>query len=714
MNDQATASAALEILARETGRPLAPHWDAELAGRGIAGDARAIDAICAALGWPLPQTLEGRPRADQFPLLVHDAQHGWAVARQWDSEGTLRLAGAGAGTLAWSADQTFLHMTLPDPVGDTDAPRAIDIFARAIMRRRQPLIMAGVATVFANLLALATSLYSMQLYDRVIPLGSLDTLLVLTVGVLFALTLDLTLRGLRAALIEREAVDIDAETSEIFFARAQAIRLDIRPPQVGTLAAQLRGQEQIRQVLSSSSLFMLADLPFAIFFIVVIWGIGGPLALVPLISLPIAIGIALLLARLTRSGADKAQVSGNQKNGMLVEALDAAETIKANRGAWLMLGRWNRLVREVHGHDLKIRRISSVSQAVFSTLQQTAYVAMMGWGAYLVANGELTAGALLACSIIGGRINGPLVAQLPSLILQWGYARSSLKALDGILALPLDHATSGRALRPDAMGGPLTVSKAAFGYPGSRQALEIEALAIAPGERVAIVGGVGSGKSTLLKVLSGLYSPQAGSVKIGGLDAGQVAEDVIRRHVGYLPQDARLVNGTLRDNLVMGITDPGDDALLRVAQATRLGPLIAGHEQGLSLPITEGGRGLSGGQRSLVLLNRLLHARPRIWLLDEPSAALDQASETAVFAALDEALRADDILIVVTHKPQLLNRFARIIVMAEGRVARDGPARSVLEELMPRPGPAPARKDGAPVSARVSGAQAARIVRGEN
>ena len=645
----------------------------------------ALAGLAAALGWPPPRRIAGRPRADQFPLLVHDPAAGWMVARQWDSAETFALAGRRA-ALVHTDEQRFFTLALPDPLaGGAPQARALAVFARAIARRKQPLVMAGLATVFANILTLATSLYSMQLYDRVIPLAGYETLVVLTVGVLFALLLDLALRALRALLIEREAMDIDAEIAEFFFARAQAIRLDARPPGIGTLAAQLKGQEQVRQVLSSGSLFMLADLPFALFFIAVIAAIGGPLAWVPIASLPLALGLAWLLGRIIRTGADRAQVSANRKNGMLVEALDAAETLKANRGGWLLMGRWNTLVRQIHQHEDPVRKAGAVAGTLFATLQQTAYVALMGWGAWLAAQGQITTGALLACSIIAGRINGPLVAQLPGLIVQWSYARSSLKALDAILRLPLDPAASAGALRPDALEGPLALEQAVFAYPGAaRPAVEIERLAIAPGEKVAIVGGIGSGKSTLLKLLAGLYAPQAGQALIGGIELAQIAEDIARRHIGYLPQDARLVNGTLRDNLVMGVGDVSDAQIMTLARETRLDALIAAGAEGLARPIAEGGRGLSGGQKSLVGLNRLLHAGPEVWLLDEPTAALDRASETAVLDALEARLSPRDILVMVTHKPQLLTRFERIVVLAHGKVARDGPAREVLGELFPQ------------------------------
>ena len=301
------------------------------------------------------------------------------------------------------------------------------------------------------------------------------------------------------------------------------------------------------------------------------------------------------------------------------------------------------------------------------------------------ARGKMTTGALIACAIIAGRVNGPLVTQLPNFIVQWGYARASLRMLDNILQLPMDDDPDVQGLRPTQLGGALKLEGARFAYPGAREGLDIAKLEIGEGERVAIVGGIGSGKTTMLRLMAGLYRPQAGRVMVGNLDAAQIAPDLLRQHVGYLAQDYRLVNGTLRENLLLGLSNPGDDAVMKVVQQSGLIQLVNAHPRGLDLPIAEGGRGLSGGQRTLVGLTRLLLARPKVLLLDEPTANLDDQAEGAALGAIASQLAASSTLVVVTHKLRLLSLVNRVVVMMNGRIVLDGPTGEVVKALQGAP-----------------------------
>lgn len=671
----------IEDLARLRRIQLRPGWaDAIKPAETVELD--QAQALAEALGWPSPTILAEDPKAHCYPLLAFSEEHGWAVAERFESSGHLIVLRAGERE-RWllGEDVTFVDMTLPEIPSQKPFSRAIDVFLEAIAKRKRVLVLAVLATVVVNLIALATSIFSMQVYDRVIPRGSFSTLWVLSVGAIVAIGFDFILRVVRARLLEQEAIKIDSEVSEYFFARATDVRLDARPPSIGTMAAQLRGLEQIRSTMSSATIFALADLPFALFFILIVAQLGGIIALVMVVSFPISLAIALVLGRLIREDTKKVQISGNRKNGMLVEALDAAETVKANRGGWFFLSRWNRLIEELHEHEMPVKDLQSISGSIFSTIQQLVYIATIAWGAVQVYNQHMSMGALIACSILAGRINGPLIGQLPSMVIGWSYTRISLDMLDGIMKLPTDLSLGNAVLRPSRLNGSVSLQGVQFLHPGAKIGLDIPSLEIRPGERIAIIGGIGSGKSTLLRLMSGLYAPAEGRILVGGLDASTIAEDLIRREIGYLPQDYRLVNGTLRDNLLLGIADPGDDALMQAAATTGLDALIANHPMGVDLPISEGGRGLSGGQRVLAGLTRLQLCQPSIMLLDEPTSNLDGQAEARVLQAIHQKLRPQDTLVLVTHKMQLLNLVQRVLVMANGKIVLDGPTKDVIARL---------------------------------
>ncbi|MEZ5744261.1 MAG: ATP-binding cassette domain-containing protein [Sphingomonadaceae bacterium] len=672
---------AIADLARLRRIDLRPEW-ADDAKNLTRDDEEALDSYCEAIGWAPSSSYADNPRAHEFPLLAYHPSHGWAVVERVDGDNRMQVVRNGIATTWSDADDARLYdLTIPLPAGKQKFEKAIDVFKAAIMRRKHVIVLAIIATFVVNVIALITSIYTMQVYDRVVPRGAFSTLWVLSLGALAALAFDFGLRVVRANMLEREAVEIDTETSEFFFSRATEVRLDARPPGVGTMAAQLRGLEQIRSVMSSGVTFAFADLPFALLFIFVIMQLGGPVALVIATAFPIALGMSFIFARLIRRNTETAQVNSNRKNGLLVEALDASETVKANRGEWFLLSRWNKLLDDVHEADLPVRKLQAKASSIFGTLQQTAYIGLIAWGAVRVYNNDMTVGALIACSILAGRVNGPLISQLPNLLVQWSYARSSLKMLDGILALPQDRPADVDQLRPTRLAPQLSLKDVVFAYGEGAAGITVPKLEIEAGDRVGIVGGIGSGKSTLLKLLAGLYRPIEGKILIDKLDMAQVSEDILRGHIGYLPQDYRLVNGTLRENLLLGLPDPGDDAIMQMAQKTGLAAMITGHPRGLDLEISEGGRGLSGGQRVLTGLTRILLAKPKLLLLDEPTSNLDVDTEALVLRTINESLTPDTTLIFVTHKLQLLNMVKRMMVIAHGQVAVDGPVAEVMKRL---------------------------------
>jgi ATP-binding cassette subfamily C protein LapB len=639
--------------------------------------------------------LEGRPEAldapqpADLPFAGWRADLGWFLVTARSADGRWTLSGPQGEALA-PADslQGITCLSLPrraEPADDQTAPRALGLVWRSLLRHRTVFIDAVLATVLVNLLTLAASLYSMQVYDRVIPNQGFQTLKVLTVGAVAAILLELLLKHLRARLVERACTAMDEELSIWFFARMLGIRMEKRPSAVGTLAGQVKGFETVRGVLTSGTLFVLADVPFAIFFVAVIAMIGGWLVLVPLVSLPLALVTGIAFHRAIARHARDNQADSHLKTGLLVEAIDGAETVKSHGAEWKLQSRWARLARRSADSEQRLRNLSAAAQNLTAGLQQLGYVALVAAGAWLATENMLTMGGLLACSIISNRAMAPII-QLPGMMVQWAHARAALEGLDRIIALPGEADDQRHALTPGVLEGALRLERVRFSYGmAGHLALDIERLELRPGERVGLVGAIGSGKSTLLKLASGLYRPAEGKCFLGGLDMALLSPAVLREAIGYLPQDVRLFSGTLRENLLVGLPDPGDEAVLAAARRTGLIELITAQPKGLALPITEGGRGVSGGQRQLVGLTRLLIASPRVWLLDEPTGSMDAATEARVTALLDEVARAGATLLVATHKTGLLPMLGRLVVLHGGRVVLDGPRGAVLERLQGRP-----------------------------
>jgi ATP-binding cassette, subfamily C, bacterial LapB len=553
-------------------------------------------------------------------------------------------------------------------------------FAFALGRYRGAFAQAVFATFIISTIGLTAAMYSMQVYDRVVPSKGYSTLFVLSVGVFISILIELLIKQVRAHMVERACKAIDQELSSVFFGKALDIRMDARPRTVGTFASQIRHFESVRNFLTSSTLFVLADAPFAILFIVVIAFISVPVALVPIVLVPLAVLAGLFFRKPIEKLTSEHMAESNRKNGLLIEAIDGIESVKAGNGEWKMLDRWRQLTATTAQSELRMRTLSTLSTNLTQTMQQLTYVGMVAVGAYVITTGELTMGGLIACTIISGRALSPL-AQVPSMIVQWKHAQIALKGLDGIMALPSDRDPSLRLVVPQSCQGEIRLDQAVFAYAAGKPSLDVPALNIRPGERIGILGSIGSGKSTLIKILSGLYQPKSGGVYLDGVDMAHLAPEFVREHIGYLPQDVRLFQGTLRDNLTLGLASPNDSQILRVAAMTGLDKVIQGHSKGLELEISEGGKGLSGGQRQLVGLSRMLLLQPRIMLLDEPTASMDGQTESRIIQHLFSELAPQSVLVVVTHKPALLAHVGRVIVVDQGRIVLDGPRDTILARL---------------------------------
>lgn len=559
---------------------------------------------------------------------------------------------------------------------------ARSLFQAALLTRKGVFAQAAAASLLANSLALVTAIYSMQVYDRVIPTQGIATLLVLTTGVIIAIILELVVKFVRSRVLEAAVKGMDLELSHTIFARLLSIRMDQFPASVGTLSAQLRSYEMVRSFASSATLYLAVDTPFALVFLVVIALLAGlKMAAIPVAFFLLALAVGLFYRRRIARHAESGNTVANRKLGLLVETVEAAENIKAAGAGDRQLAYWNALSRQSVDDNFAVQRFSEQATYFAGFMQQTSYILLIACGAFIAATStDLTMGGLIACSILSGRVLGP-VAALPGLIVQWAHARAALDSLEKVFALKNDNHAVTRPLTPAKIHGEWRIENLKFAYPGRPRPLILPPTLIRAGEKVALLGPIGAGKSTLLKLMAGLFAPQEGQVLLDGLDIQQIARKHLSARLGYLPQEVRLLAGTLRDNLAAGLGEVAEAELIAASRATGLDQLIAGHPQGLEMPIFEGGNGVSGGQKQLIAITRLLIARPDAWLLDEPTAAMDEVTEQRSLAVLGQAIAPDQTLILVTHKPVLLGLVNRLIVMLPGGGVIDGPKEAVLDRL---------------------------------
>jgi ATP-binding cassette subfamily C protein LapB len=522
--------------------------------------------------------------------MARDTQSRWVVLQhdpveqRWQEQAHTQLDG-------WLLARARLR-----PAFQASKSPVLAMVLGEMTQHRSLLGEAALGGLLIGVLGLVSSLYSMQIYDRVIPSNAMQTLLVLSLGVVLTIVLEWLARVARSRLYERLIDAVDARLARAVYLRLLAVRLDQLPPSVGSLAAQTRGYETVRGFLTQMAGSLLVDVPFALIFLALLGLIGGPLMLVPLLFFVVAVCLAVSASgRLTES-AKAGAAAGFFKTGLLVETIEGAETLKSGQGGWRMLGRWLSVTSRARDAEQSGRRTSEHFQHAMQTFQQLCYALLIALGAWRVGHGEMSMGALVACSILAGRVLSP-VSMLVGQMLQWSHARAALQALDRLWEMEDDHAGQEPVLL-ERLRGQYRFERARFSY-GQRTALDVPALEIRAGERVGVVGPIGSGKTTLLRLLSGLYKPQEGRVMLEDVDLALLSKPVLAEHMGYLQQEGRLFAGSLRENLLLGMVDPGDSALLEAARRTGLlAAVIAPHPQGFQQTIHEGGAGLSGGSAS--------------------------------------------------------------------------------------------------------------------
>lgn len=657
-----------------------------------AGPTQQLSGLCNRMGFEKPQWLP-QPDPVYLPALAWVSDLGWVVVLaqtpqgQWQAinqEGSYTLATEIISPVLARINTRAAHIAfgvqaLLGKLGEQTG--FIGHVYSTLRIYRKDIIEACIASAFIGVLALSTSLFSMQVYDRVIPTRSEYTLIILASGVLLTILIEMAMKYARSHLMDNVVVGLDNRLSREIFSRLLNLRVDQVPASVGSLAGQIRGYEQVRGFYTATTLFTLIDLPLGLLFTLIIMLIGHPLvAAVPLIFGLLALYIGISIRNKVMYQAQAGAQYSNMKTGLLVEAVEGIETIKAGSGGWKFLSRWIAVNQETIQNDLKMRGLTEKVSFLSAAIQQISYASLVVAGAWVVMSGEMTMGALIACSIMSGRILAPIMA-IPGMLVQHAHAKAALEGLEKLYQLKIENQEIERALTPETLKGHYQLQGAQFAYADNPPALKIDTLQIQPGERIAILGTIGAGKSTLLRLLSGLYQPATGRVLLDGLDMAHIHRQIVCEHVGYLQQDHRLFQGNLRENLLIGMPDPGDTLILETMQRTGMDKLVAAHPKGLDRSIMEGGKGLSGGQKQLVAFTRLVLTNPTVWLLDEPTATMDDDQERRCLRVLAEEAQKGKTMVIVTHKPSLFPLVTRIIVIAGSQIVLDGPRDAVIQQL---------------------------------
>lgn len=536
----------------------------------------------------------------------------------------------------------------------------------------------SLASVVSNVLALAGILFSMQIYDRVIPAQSEPTLWVLFVGVLIAAAIEYLIRLMRTQVSDLMGKRIDLKVSSMLFARAMNIRNEARPKSTGSFISQLREIDQVRELLTSTTVGAAADLPFIILFLFIMGFIGGPLVIIPLLAIPLIVIPGLLvqipMARLAKEGMRE----GALRNAVLVETIEGVEDIKALQAEPYFQRQWEQTHEVSAAIGMKQRLWGARLTGWASSVQQLTYAGMLVFGTYLVLAGDITTGTLVASSLLSSRTIAPLM-QLTMIFSRWQHAKSAMKGLDELLKKPLDQPEEGEMAHCPTLTGHYDLRNVQYTYDEEnvKNVLTIGQLQIKPGERIALLGKVGAGKSTLLKLLAGQAKATQGKVIVDGVDINRIDPIDLRRQLGWLSQDSRLFFGTLRQNLMLGNPHASEQEMLQALRVSGALSLVQQDAASLDRIINEGGRGLSGGQRQMVLISRMILRQPQVVLLDEPTASMDEQLEEHVIRQMKSWL-SGRTLVLVTHRPALLKLVDRIVVMDNGRIVADGPRDEIL------------------------------------
>jgi ATP-binding cassette subfamily C protein LapB len=540
-----------------------------------------------------------------------------------------------------------------------------------------------IAAFMINVFALAIPLFSQTVYDRVIPNNALDTLWVLAISVTLLLGLDLLLRMLRAHFVDLASSRIDVQLSAVLMERVLGLKMEAKPPSVGAFASTMKSFETVRDFIASATVATLIDLPFALLFYLAIAWISWPLIFPPIVGF-ILVGIyTYLIQNEMHALSETTYRAGSLRNATLVESLTAMETIKALGAESHVQSTWEKSAAYLSKTNNQLRKLSQSATTSVATIQQLVSIAVLITGVYMVHDGSLSQGGLIACTMLAGRAMAPL-GQLAGLLIQYQGAKTSLESLNKLMEKKIERPPESTFVhRPEIRGG-IEFRGVTFGYPDADPVLKNVSFKINPGESVVFLGRVGSGKSTIQKLVLGFYEPQEGSVLVDGIDLRQLDPADLRRNIGYVSQDAILFYGTLRDNIAYGAPYADDSAIVAAMELAGLRDFVNRHPMGFDMPISERGDSLSGGQRQCVAIARAFLMDPPVLLLDEPTSSMDYTTENEFKIRLSRFAKRTSpgkTVLISTHRSSLIDLADRIIVIDNGQILADGPREQVVSDL---------------------------------
>jgi ATP-binding cassette subfamily C protein LapB len=553
--------------------------------------------------------------------------------------------------------------------GDKEV-RKVDWFWGSLAQSKWTYIQVLLAAAVSNFLGLSTSLFIMVVYDRVVPNQAIESLIALTIGVVIALGFDFIIKTTRASFIDKAGKTADTRMSRLIFDQLMSMNLASKNAKSGALAATVREFESLREFFTSATLVAVVDLPFIFLFVYIIYLIAGPLAYVPLAAVPIVIITGLFVQPFLAKLSSGSMKSGMSKQAVLVETLNGLETIKATGSSGLMKKRFQEATIAQSEYGLKTRMFSQFAINSAASIQQFAQIAIIFYGVFLIQDGIVTMGSLIATVILAGRTLAPL-SQLATALTRVNSSRTAYRTINELMMKPKDRASTENPISRPNLNGEIEFKNVSFRYP---QASEITirdlSFKIAEGEKVAIVGKMGSGKSTIARLLAGLYEPDSGSILIDGVDIRQLDPADLRRNVGFMLQETWLFSGSIKENIQMGYTEYSDEHVLSVCTMSGVEEFVKHNPQGYDYQLKERGEGISGGQRQSINLARALLHNPSTLILDEPTSSMDSATEKVVLDNLSDWLK-DKTLLAITHRNSLVRLASRVLVIDKGTLVAD-------------------------------------------